>query len=583
MKTILQYGKKALFILRNEGWASLANSFFNRILGSQKYHWWWHKHKLKSRELKELKQKVERFEYKPKISIIMPVYNGSPRDLKKAVQSVLSQIYPYFELCICDDASTDPNIPQILKEYADMNAPRIKITQHKENKNISVASNSALSLADGEYAAFLDQDDELALDALYRIAEALQKNKADILYTDEDKINEKGFHNTPFFKPDWAKELLLSMMYLGHLLVYRRMLINEVGGFRVGFEGSQDFDLALRCTEKTQNIIHIPHVLYHWRQHKKSTSKYIGAKSFAIQSAHKALSEALRRRNLKGEVLNGLWLGSYRIKLKIEKNPKISIIIPFRDEEKTLRDCLESIKKSTYKNTEIILVNNLSEREATKNLIKEFEKCYKVIDYPYKFNFSKINNAASKKAGGDFLLFLNNDTIVIEPEWLEAMLEWAMQKDIAAVGAKLLYPNNTIQHAGIMMGIAETCSHSFRHVSDTLHGYLGLKDVTRNVSAVTGACLMMEKKKFEELGGFDENFEIAYQDVDLGLRALEKGYRNIYTPFAKLYHFESLTAKEKFGENDTKLLLKKWGKLIEKGDHYYNPNLSRRREDYRLN
>jgi len=370
-------------------------------------------------------------------------------------------------------------------------------------------------------------------------------------------------------------------MYIGHLGVYRRSLVEQVGKFRKGYEGSQDFDLALRCTEQTDKIVHIPKILYHWRQHPDSTAGDISSKSYVFKAAHKALKDALKRRGLKGTIEEGLWLGSYRTKLTTGK-PLVSIIIPFRDKVELLKACLNSFSKSTYTNIEFILVDNESSENATQDYLNTLtNENIQIIRYPHPFNFSTINNVAAKSANGDYLLFLNNDTEIISPDWIEAMLEHAQRPEIAAVGAKLLYPNHTVQHAGVVMGIAETASHAFRHVSESTHGYLGLKDVVRNVSAVTAACLMMSKKVFTELKGFNENYVIGYQDVDLCLRALKKGYRNVYTPYAVLTHHESVTRNHAFAPHETELLQHEWKDFI-KNDPFYNPNLTRTREDYRL-
>jgi len=556
------------------------------VLRRPRYWLWMEKHRPRSSELKEIRHRIQQWkpEKLPLISVIMPVYNPNLRFLEKAINSILNQPYPHFEFCICDDASTDPRILPLLRAYAEAD-DRIKLISHEKNQHISAASNDALNLATGEYIALLDHDDELSPIALYEVAKIIIESdkKPDLIYSDEDKIGHSGLHHTPFFKPDWSPELLESIMYIGHLGIYRRALVEKVGGFRLGYEGSQDHDLALRVTEEAKSIVHIPKILYHWRDHRDSTASGISAKSYVVKSAKKSLLDHLTRSNENGEAMIGLWLGSYRLKRKLPKHPLISIIIPFRDRVDLLETCLKSLRSTTYKSYEVILVDNQSIDDATQRFLTNLppSNSIQVLSYPHPFNFSKINNFAAKKSNGDVLIFLNNDTEVIEPNWVEAMLEHAMRPEIAAVGAKLLYPNHTIQHAGVVMGIAGTCSHAFRHVSESIHGYMGLKDVVRNVSAVTAACLMIEKKKFENLGGFNEAYEIAYQDVDLCLRALRKGFRNVYTPYAVLTHYESLTRKHAFAPHETELLKKEWSDLIQH-DSYYHPELTRTREDYRF-
>ncbi|MBI2453274.1 glycosyltransferase family 2 protein [Candidatus Peregrinibacteria bacterium] len=597
MKKLKKYWAVAIFILKNEGLSSLLKSAIYRLLKEKKYTIFWYRYKARKRNILQMKEEQKHFKYRPKISVLMPVYNSNIKYLKQAIESVLTQIYQNIELCICNDASSDPKVKKLLKKYQSKE-PQVKIIHHIRNKNISEALNSAYELSNGEYVALVDHDDKLAKNALFEVVKHIQKSMPDIIYTDEDKITPHGFHLTPFFKPDWSPELLMSIMYMGHLTVYRRSLLEKVGGFRKGYEGSQDYDLALRATEEVikssashnpyEKILHIPKILYQWRKHKKSTAKEISVKSYTKQSAKKALKDSLRRRNIEGKVEDGLWMGSYRVKRKIKTSPLVSIIIPFRDQVNMLKRCLESIETKThYKKYEILLVDNQSKEEETKKFLKAltekklFSFSQRTLTYDNPFNFSKINNCAAKKVNGEILLFLNNDTEVIEPNWLESMLEHIENPEIAIVGALLLYPNNTVQHAGVVLGIAGTCSHAFRHVSDTFHGYMGLKDVVRNVSAVTGACLMVSKEKFEKLGKFDERYETAYQDVDLCLRALQKGYRNVYTPFSKLYHHESVTRKQSFGKKDTEQFLENWRSFIAKGDPYYNTNLSLEREDFR--
>jgi GT2 family glycosyltransferase len=381
-------------------------------------------------------------------------------------------------------------------------------------------------------------------------------------------------------------------MYSCHFGVYRRSLIEDIGGFRVGFEGSQDYDLVLRVTEKTTRICHIPKILYHWRMIPGSAAATVEAKDYAYEAARKALQDRLNREHNQGKVQNGLWTGAYRVRRHIDDRPLVSIVIPFKDEPQYLRRCLSSIQKSSYGNTEILLISNNSEEEETFSVVEEFRQQDARIrfhEYNQPFNYSEINNWGANQAKGKYLVFLNNDTEVISSGWIEAMLEQATRKPIGAVGAKLLYSNNTIQHSGVILGIVGVANHAFRHLPADHHGYFGYANVIRNYSAVTAACLMIEAKKFWEVGGFDEeHLAVAYNDIDLCLELMKKGYRNVYTPYAQLYHFESVSRENdklapeglRFSQ-EKEFMQKKWGELIN-NDPYYNPNLTLDREDFSL-
>ncbi|WP_439566229.1 glycosyltransferase family 2 protein [Gloeocapsopsis crepidinum] len=425
----------------------------------EQYARWLSKNFPRAADLKKMAETVEIFPYRPAISIIMPVYNPPEQFLQAAIASVLEQVYPYWELCIADDASTKPYVKSVLEEYASKDA-RIKVVFRAENGHISQASNSALELATGEFVALLDHDDCLTPDALYEVALLLNRHpEADMIYSDEDKIDTQNRLKDPFFKPEWCPDSFLSRMYTCHLGTYRRSLIEQIGGFRVGYEGSQDYDLVLRLTEKTANIFHIPKILYHWRIHPESTAAGVASvKSYAQLAAEKAIAEALTRRNEPGKV-TGIpeFPGNYSVRYEISHYKRVSIIIPTRNLGNILNKCLESIfQKSTYPNYEVIVIDNGSTEVKTLNIISqwleqqpEHFKCYP-LDVP--FNYSQLNNYAASKAEGDYLLFLNNDTEVVTPDWIEAMVEQAQRSSIGAVGALLLYPDNSIQHAGVVLG-----------------------------------------------------------------------------------------------------------------------------------
>jgi GT2 family glycosyltransferase len=387
-------------------------------------------------------------------------------------------------------------------------------------------------------------------------------------------------------------------MYTCHFGVYRKKIIDEIGGFRKGYEGCQDYDLVLRLTEKTDKIYHIPKILYHWRKIPGSTSERYEAKSYAEKNSKKALREAMKRRGIKGEVVDGLFRSSFRIKREIKGTPKVSIIIPTKDKVDVLRRCLTSIvEKTSYPNYEIAVVDNNSREEETLEYLRSINKRrnIRVLNYKRPFNFSSINNFAAKNVDSEFLLFLNNDTEVISNEWLSAMLEHAQRKEVGAVGCKLLYPDNSIQHAGVILGITGipgqrgVAGHSHKYLPDGFHGYFGRPHIIHNLSAVTAACMMMRKEVFEEVGSFDEKLTVAFNDVDLCLRIRENGYLIVYTPFAVLYHHESMSRgyedtpeKQARFLKEVKYVRDKWGHIIDKGDPYYNPNLTLEREDFSI-
>jgi glycosyltransferase involved in cell wall biosynthesis len=589
-------------ILKNEGMRSLLRQVIQHFNYTIKfrgaYSIYLKQHPLTEYDLNKMKVDLNTLEYSPKISIITPVYNVDNIWLEKAITSVINQIYENWELCLVDDASTESHIRETLEKYQKTDS-RIKVKYLIENEGISGASNKALSLATGEFAGFLDHDDEFSVNALFEVVKLLNEHPdADMIYSDEDHIDSKEKLINPHFKPDWSPDMFLSSMYTCHFGVYRRQLIDNIGGFRKGFEGSQDYDLVLRLTEKTDRIYHIPKILYHWRKTPGSTAARYQAKGYADTNAIKALEDSLKRRNIKGEVLSGKFPGLFRIRRKIDGNPEVSIIIPTKDRSDILRKCLESIKKKTiYKNYEIIIVDNNSKDGHTKNYLEMTRKAHniRILKYEYPFNFSAINNYAARNSNSEYLLFLNNDIEVISPEWLSAMLEHAQRREVGAVGCKLIYPNNTIQHAGVILGITGTpglpgvAGHSHKHLPNESRGYFHRPHMIQNFSAVTAACMMVRKDVFEEVGGFEEKLGIAFNDVDLCLKIRQKGYLIVYTPYAELYHHESLSRgyednleKQKRFSGEVRYMGEKWGKIIDQGDPYYNPNLSLEHEDFRI-
>ena len=525
----------------------------------------------------------KKLDYEPLISIIIPVYNVDGYLLEDCLNSVLNQSYKNFEICIADDASTKKETIETLKKYEKIDE-RIKIVYRKENGHISEASNSAINIASGEFIAFLDDDDLLTPDALYIIAACLNEDSnIDMIYTDEDKMDTDGKLCEPFFKPDFSPDTLLSFNYITHFAVYRKSIANNIGLLRSDYNGAQDFDFVLRFTEKTSKIKHIPKVVYHWRKVEGSTALKMSSKNYALDAGKRAIEDALKRRNIKGDVITPAPMAHYIVNYKYDKEPFISIIIPTRDYADTLETCLKSIyEKTLYKNFEIIVMNNQSVEEKTFNLFKAYSRYpnFRVVDADMEFNYSKINNLGVKESKGDYIVLLNNDTEVISPNWLSNMVGYAMQDHIGAVGVKLIYPDNTLQHCGVVLGIAHVAGHFGVGTSRFDNGPYARYMVPYNNGAVTAACLMVKKSKFLEVNGLDEELRVAFNDVEFNIKLLKKGYYNVCLPQVMLYHYESRsrgmdTKGEKYKRflKESEILRDKGGSYI-KRDPFYNDNLS---------
>lgn len=542
---------------------------------------------------KALTRNAKRFSYRPVISIVMPVYNVDPRWLSRAVESVQKQAYPFWELCIADDCSTRKETVDYLKSLEKGKDKRIKITFLTENQNISGASNEAAKLATGEYLALLDNDDELTADALYENVRAMNEFeiRPDILYSDEDKLSMEGLFETPHYKSAYNPDLLLSQNYITHFIVFSRSIFEQVGGFRKGFEGSQDHDLTLRMVEKTNRIVHIPAVLYHWRAIPGSTAEKFDSKDYAWLRGVNAVQEALDRRGEKGTAEKGPFPGTYRVRRRIEGNPLVSIIIPFKDKPELLEMSVNSIlDKSTYQNYEIILLSNNSSFEVTRLYLDHLlakDKRIKEIQYNVPFNYSLINNYAAKHSQGEYYILMNNDIEIISPDWIEELLQYAQKSEVGAVGARLYYPNDTLQHAGVILGVGGIAGHSHKHLSRYETGKFARPHLVQNISGVTAALMMVSKEKFWKLNGLEENkLTVAFNDVDFCLRLLKQGYLNVYNPFAEAYHHESISR----GYEDTIEKVRRFGKEMDymneqhsdllANDSYYNPNLSLKSEDF---
>lgn len=561
---------------------------------NNQYQIWLSKNSITQEELKSQHKLQKKIKYRPKISIIVPVYNSNVSWLEKCFDSVIAQSYDNWELCIADDKSTHPETILTLKNYLKKDK-RIKITFKPKNEHISLASNAASKLATGEFLALLDHDDELTPNALYEIVKLLNKHpEADYIYSDEDKIEVNSNHKLvePFFKPEWSPELFRSIMYTCHLSVFRKKIFEKIGGFRKGYEGAQDWDLVLRITQNTKNIYHIPMVLYHWRKIPGSTSvSQSGAKPYAYIASEKALKDFLTTNHISGHVNQGPFLGSYFLRYKITKEKLVSIIIPTKDKVDILKRCVDSIiQKTTYKKYEIVIVDTGSSDPKTKKYYQKITKDskIKIIYWSKKFNFSEVNNFAVDHSKGDYLLFLNNDTEVINPDWLDNMVEHIQSDEIGAVGAKLYFPDKTIQHSGVILGLGpdRVAGHPYYHHSDGL-GYFGINQLIRNYSAVTGACLLTKREIHHKIGGFDKNLAVSFNDVDYCLKIRQKGYRIVYTPLSKLYHHESVSLGKvelqhrKINETETQYMKKKWGTLLT-NDPYFHKNFSLDHEGYWL-
>ena len=533
------------------------------------------------------KTEYEELKYRPLISVVIPVYNVAGKYLRKCLNSILKQYYDNFEIIVVDDASTKKDTLRTLRRYGKNS--KIRVEYRSKNGHISRATNDALKQARGEFVALMDDDDEIPENALYEVVKVLNRDKTlDFIYTDEDKITENGKRRfDPNFKSDWAPDSFYSSNYISHLGVIRRTLIEEVGGFRVGFEGAQDYDLYLRVLEKTDKICHIPKVLYHWRAIPGSTAAEIGNKNYAVERGRKAVEESLERKGIEADVKVAEKVPYYNVFYKIKGEPLVSIIIPTRDQAAVTRQCLESIyEKTTYKNFEIILVNNGSHEKEALELFKEYKKKYKnfkVLNADIEFNYSKLNNLAVKNKG-KYIVLLNNDTEILTKDWLEIMLGYAGQKHIGAVGAQLAFPDKKIQHAGVVMGLGGVAGHVLidKNLDDPVWG--GRLSAPYNYSAVTAACLMISRKKWDEVGGLEEKLKVAYNDVDFCLKLLEKGYYNVCVPMVKLYHYESRSRgkdetpeKKARVEQERKYMYKKWDARIRK-DEFYNPNYSLKKD-----
>ena len=537
---------------------------------------YWINHSEPRLKAPRIAEAIAKFKYTPKISIVTPVYNTPLNHLDLAIRSVQAQHYKDWELCICDDASPDPSVRARLESWQKQE-PRIKITYSAKNEGISGASNRALELASGEFIGLLDHDDELAPDALFEVVNLLQEHpEADMIYTDEDKLDSDGRRLRPSFKPDWSPEYMLSLMYTCHFGVYRRHLLEKIGGFRAGLDGAQDYDLVLRLSEKTDRIYHVPKILYHWRMSPSSAAASETAKPYAYEAAKKALTEYLNRRSVRGEIIDGNWRGFYRVRFDLEGTDKVSILIADVAEPDILRVCVRTLaEKTSYGDYEVIVLDDRRLDADTRKFL-ESRSC-RIIPADGSPNVSQLINRGAAQAQGAYLLLLDGDTEVISADWINAMLGFCKQREIGAVGARLLDHTGRVQHIGVVLGLKGLAGYPLRGHWWGPPGVPDPSQLVRNCSAVSGACMMVRKRVFEQLGGFDEQLPDACNDIDFCLRIREAGYRIVWTPEAELYHRGPL-ASNFVDDRQAKYFAQRWGKFL-KNDPYYNPNLTLRYED----
>lgn len=582
--------KKGVRYLKHYGvkgfYARLLERFEEREV---EYQEWYEKNKPSEEEL--ARQRKKKWKNPVVISVLVPAYRTPEVFLKQMMESVLFQTYPYLELCIADGSGTDDSVENVVKEYQKKD-PRVRYRRLEKNEGIAGNTNAAIEMASGDYLALFDHDDLLSPNALFEVASAIEKEKADVIYTDEDKVtSDLKEHFQPHFKPDFNPDLLCANNYICHLLVVKRSLALKLGGQDPAYDGAQDYDFIFRCTENAEKIVHVAKILYHWRVHQASTADNPSSKLYAFDAGKRAIEAHLARIGAKAEVSHTKDLGFYRVKYQLQGNPMVSIVIPNKDEKETLKKCLESIwKKTSYPNYEIILVENNSTTQEIRDYYKELDgkKRVRVVYWDKEFNYSAINNFGISYAKGEYILCLNNDITVISPDWLEELLANCQRPEVGIVGARLYYPDNTIQHAGIVLGMGGCAGSLFVGLARSRGGYLHKAALQQDLSAVTAACFMVKKEVFEKVGGFEEKLAVAFNDVDFCLKVRHAGYLVVYDPYAELYHHESKTrgyenteAKKRRFQEEIEYMRCHWMPDILR-DPYYNENLSLKASDYSL-
>jgi glycosyltransferase involved in cell wall biosynthesis len=542
------------------------------------YRLWVEKQRLDAQAVEEIARSIADFRYLPRFSILTPVYNTNPEWLGKCIESVQAQLYPHWQLCLVDDASTKSSVAPLLRDYAARDS-RIKVAFSDRNRGISVASNMALQLAEGEFIGLLDHDDELEPDSLFEIAKLLQdRTTIDVIYTDEDKLDLDGGRSEPFFKPDWSPEYLRSCMYTSHFTVYRKQVVDDVGGFRPGLEGSQDYDLMLRAVERTNRVYHIPKVLYHWRRTAGSAADSTSAKPYAYRAARKALTDHIKRQELKASLVDGRWRGHYRLRHVVDSTLRVTILVLAGSEVESVGRCVDSIRaKTRHSNHETVIVTG--DAHIGSRFENSVTRVVRVAPPVGSTHSSLAINDAVREIDSPHVVFLDGGTEVIGADWLEAMLEFSQQRAIGVVGAKLLSSDGRINHAGVVTGIGtdEIAGHPMRGFPRDTNYHFGWVGDVRNCSAVSGACMMVRRDIFQSLGGYDEGVGPPVNSLDYCLRVIRMGRRVVWTPFAELY--QHMVPFESFDASDVALMRSRWGRRL-LNDPYYNVNLTRNREDF---
>lgn len=582
--------KKGIRYLKHYGvrgfYARLLERFEEREV---EYQEWYEKNKPSEEEL--ARQRKKKWKEPVTISVLVPAYRTPEVFLRQMIESVLNQTYPHLELCIADGSEENISVEKVVKEYQAKDQ-RVRYQRLEKNEGIAGNTNAAIRMATGDYLALFDHDDLLAPNALFEVASTIEKDKADVVYTDEDKVtSDLKEHFQPHFKPDFNPDLLCSNNYICHLFVVKRSLALKLGGQDPAYDGAQDYDFIFRCTEEAEKIVHIAKILYHWRVHQASTADNPTSKMYAFDAGKRAIEAHLQRIGAKAEVSHTKDLGFYRVKYQVQGNPKVSIVIPNKDEKETLKKCLESIwQKTTYSNYEIILVENNSTTREIRDYYQELDgkNGVRVVYWDKEFNYSAINNFGISYAKGEYILCLNNDITVISPEWMEELLANCQRPEVGIVGARLYYPDNTIQHAGIVLGMGGCAGSLFVGLARSRGGYLHKAALQQDLSAVTAACFMVKKEAFEKVGGFEEKLAVAFNDVDFCLKVRHAGYLVVYDPYAELYHHESKTrgyenteAKKRRFQEEIEYMRCHWMPDILR-DPYYNENLSLKASDYSL-
>jgi len=550
---------------------------------TRRYELWLKAHELLPEHIANLQTEAATFPYRPLISIVLLVSNTTIENwLAAAIDSVRAQLYDNWQLCIAGDGSVGPAVESTLARYI-ADDSRIVVRHAVRSNGTAPAAIDFRDVVQGEFVGFLDQCGLLGVEAFFAVVKRLNRDPLlDLFYWDEDRLDSAGRRSAPFFKPDWSPDLLLSLNYLGECFVIRTTLADKLGGLCRGWSLSQNYDLALRAVERTEKIVHLPEVLFHRRSGLLPSTDQNDRIAERNRQNTRAIDEALRRRGEPGRVQT-IDPGLYAVRYDIRDEPLVSIVIPTRDKYQLLRQCLDSIERSTdYKNYEIIVMDNDSVETETLHYFKEIAEKAQVHRCPGPFNYSAINNLGAGKAKGEFLLFLNNDTKVIHPDWMRALIEQAQRPEVGAVGAKLLFADGRIQHAGAVLGIGGMVGHAFRFKGGDTQHYFGLSDVIRDCSAVTSACLMMRHSVFDEIEGFDEELRVELNDIDLCLRLRQLGYLIVYTPLALLYHYERATRRRSLAPGDHEAFFKRWGTYLKQGDPYYNRNLTLAREDWTI-